>query len=78
MTLIEVPKGEQRVVQVAIPVAETQRGVAGFEYQDVREQWIHEPRCRDKVACAERVKALEPVVVALAEPVVEEGPSWLL
>jgi hypothetical protein len=71
------PLAEQRVVEVPIVSAEDQRGVKGFEYAQVRERYISEPRCRDKAACQGRVKALQPIEAPSADRA-EEGPSWLL
>jgi hypothetical protein len=77
MTLVDLEREEQRVVNVALAATETNRGVTGFTYLDVRERYVPEPRCRDRRACAGRVKALEPV----AEPAAAEAQevqSWLL
>ena len=38
MTLVEVKATEQRVVNVGLVSAETNRGITGFDYRDVREQ----------------------------------------
>jgi hypothetical protein len=72
-----VPTAEQRVVSVPLVSAETNRGITGFDYSEVRERYINEPRCRDKKACAARVKALQPAPPPPADAR-EEGPSWLL
>ena len=81
MTLVEVKATEQRVVNVGLVSAETNRGITGFDYRDVREQWVSEPRCRDKAACRKRVADLARPVDAAPPPKAnadEEGPSWLL
>ena len=81
MTLVEVKATEQRVVSVALVSAETSRGVTGFDYPEVRERYISEPRCRDKAACRRRVAELAGPVDAAPPPKAnadEEGPSWLL
>lgn len=71
---------EQRVVDVAIVAAEDHRGVKGFEYAQVRERYISEPRCRDKAACAARVGAMEAAESPKADVAedVAVGPSWML
>jgi len=70
------PVSEQPIVSVPLVSAETNHGITGFEYPEVRERYISEPRCRDKAACAARVKALQPPAAAPADA--EEGPTWLL
>lgn len=70
------PIAEQRVVDVAIVSAEDHRGITGFDYAQVRERYISEPRCRDKAACAARVKAMEAPTPPPAD-VEQEGPSWM-
>jgi hypothetical protein len=77
MRLIDVPPAEQRVVQAALVASEDQRGVKGFEYSDVREAFIAEPRCRDRSACAARVRALQPVAPAGSAADEDLLPSWL-
>ena len=80
MTLVEVKVAEQRVVSVALVSAETSRGVTGFDYPEVRERYISEPRCRDKAACRERVRALQPSPPPQADAAEEEAvvrPSWM-
>lgn len=69
------PIADQRVVEVAIVAAEDHRGVKGFDYAQVRERYISEPRCRDRSACAARVVAMEPPKPPPADA--EEGPSWM-
>ncbi|MFZ0324602.1 MAG: hypothetical protein WAN48_10770 [Actinomycetes bacterium] len=85
MRLVEVPAPDRRTVQAHTPLGETNRGPAGFEYRDVPERYVNEPRCHDADACQERVWAMaplrvpEPVVVA-PEPADEPEsavPSWL-
>ena len=78
MSLVEVKAADQRVVNVGLVSAETNRGITGFDYRDVREQWVSEPRCRDKAACRGRIRAMDPSPPPPpADAAEEEGPSWL-
>ncbi len=81
MTLVEVPEGEQRIIDVAVVTSEDGHGrPTGMETRQVRERFAAEPRCRDKVACREREAA------ALAEwkasqvkvaPAASDDQAWL-
>lgn len=84
MRLVEVPAPDRRTVSAHTPVGETNRGPAGFEYRDVPERYVPEPRCHDADACQERVWAIaaseqpDPVIVA-PEPSSEPEsavPTW--
>lgn len=82
--LVEIPEPERRVVSVSVVASETSRGPTSFAQVDVRETYAQMPRCRDRAACAERVRALPPDPSeqprTAVEPVAahddEEGPTW--
>jgi hypothetical protein len=86
MTIVEIPPGEQRPVDVPIVVATDRLGrPLGMEYHQVPERFAHEPRCPDYNArpgqpsrCRERIAAqsVEAAPTPSAD-VAEEGPSWL-
>lgn len=84
--LVEIPEPERRIVSVSVVAIETSRGPTSFDQVDVRETYAPMPRCRDRAACAERVKAFadpsEEPLAAIPAPAAhdssddEEGPTW--
>lgn len=78
VSLVEIPKDEQRVVSVSIVTIETKQGPTAFDQRDVRERYAAMPRCRDRAACAVRVAAIECAHAPVVEPEPTEDPMrWL-
>lgn len=83
--LVEIPEPERRVVSVSVVAIETSRGPTAFDQVEVRESYAPMPRCRDRQACAARVRALPPApgesLTPAPDPAAhdsddEEGPTW--